>query len=84
MQTSMQIGEQPGQAFRYERAFTVYRAFNGLGFAAIATLGVLGLTGSSKPLAEDEQRKAMLIKDSSRVITIRMQEAQLWLENPCH
>ena len=43
----VRIGEQPGQAFRYERAFTAYRAFNGLGFAAIAVLGVLGLTGSS-------------------------------------
>ena len=42
----VRIGEQPGYAFRYERAFAVYRALNGLGFAAIAFLGILGLAGS--------------------------------------
>lgn len=42
----VRIGEQPGAAFHYERAFTVYRALNGLGFAAIAILGFLGLAGS--------------------------------------
>ncbi|GMQ75158.1 MAG: hypothetical protein BMS9Abin01_0403 [Gammaproteobacteria bacterium] len=42
----VRIGEQPGGAFRYRRAFAVYRALNGLGFAAIAILGFLGLAGS--------------------------------------
>ena len=42
----VRMGEQPGHAFHYERALTVYRALNGLGFAAIAVLGILGLAGS--------------------------------------
>jgi 1,4-dihydroxy-2-naphthoate octaprenyltransferase len=39
----VRICEQPGHAFRYESALAVYRTLNGLGFAAIAVLGILGL-----------------------------------------
>jgi 1,4-dihydroxy-2-naphthoate octaprenyltransferase len=39
----VRLGEQAGNAFRYEPAFTVYRTLNGLGYAAIAGLGILGL-----------------------------------------
>jgi 1,4-dihydroxy-2-naphthoate octaprenyltransferase len=42
----VRIGERAGQVFRYERTFALYRAFNGLGFTAIAALGVMGMAGS--------------------------------------
>ena len=42
----VRISEQPGNVFRYERALAVYRALNGVGFFAIAVLGILGLAGS--------------------------------------
>ena len=43
----VRIGEQAGDGFRYERALKVYRFFNGLAFASIAGLGILGLAGST-------------------------------------
>lgn len=43
----VRIAEQAGYEFRYERALTVYRVLNGLAFASIAGLGLLGLSGSN-------------------------------------
>lgn len=43
----VRIGEQGGNGFRYERALTIYRILNGLAFAGIAVLGILGLAGST-------------------------------------
>ena len=42
----VRICERPDSGFRYERAFAVYRALNGLGFSIIAILGLLGLAGN--------------------------------------
>jgi 1,4-dihydroxy-2-naphthoate octaprenyltransferase len=42
----VRICERTGAEFRYEPAFAVYRVLNGLGYALIAALGVLGLAGS--------------------------------------
>ncbi|NIR59166.1 MAG: prenyltransferase, partial [Gammaproteobacteria bacterium] len=42
----VRLAEQNGGGFRYERPLAVYRVMNGLGFAAIAVLGMLGLAGS--------------------------------------
>lgn len=42
----VRLCEHPGGVFRYERAFTIYRALNVAGFLSVASLGALGVAGN--------------------------------------